>query len=101
MARAGAQERRYHGSQRQRQSSRGRRGKPTLAHTGEDTVTASCAPRRAVAGALGLYSLWVLLTYLLKGRQQTLLRPEVATLRLVYALVANLEDSPTCKVRYD
>jgi hypothetical protein len=44
----------------------------------------------AVAKALGLYSLWMLLTYLLKGRPQTLLRPKAAALRLVSALVANL-----------
>jgi hypothetical protein len=59
-------------------------------------VTVSRAPRRAVVGALELYSLWVLFTYLLEGRQQTLLRPEATTLRLVYVLVANLAD-PTSK----
>ena len=35
-------------------------------------MTVSRALRRAVVGALELYSLWVLFTYLLEGRQQTL-----------------------------
>jgi hypothetical protein len=41
-------------------------------------------------GALILYLVWTALTYGLEGRQHTLLRPEAARLRLIYAVVANL-----------
>lgn len=46
--------------------------------------------RHAVLEALGLYLAWTFVTYLLEGRPRTLHRPEAATLRLAYALVANL-----------
>ncbi len=41
--------------------------------------------------ALGLfYGGWVLATYALEGRRQTLLRPEATQLRLIYTVTANL-----------
>jgi hypothetical protein len=46
--------------------------------------------RTAILEALGLYLAWTLATYLLEGRPRTLHRPEAATLRVAYALVANL-----------
>jgi hypothetical protein len=55
-------------------------------------MSAAVAPstRRALTLALGLYLAWVLATYLLEGRIQTLLRPEAMGARLSYALVANV-----------
>jgi hypothetical protein len=46
--------------------------------------------RMALTVALGLYVVWVLVTYLLEGRIQTFLRPEAMGARLFYALVANI-----------
>jgi hypothetical protein len=46
--------------------------------------------RMALSLAIGLYLLWVLVTYLLEGRIHTLLRPEAMGARLSYALVANV-----------
>ena len=40
--------------------------------------------------ALGLYLLWVLMTYLLEGRVLTFQRPEDIGARLIYALVTNI-----------
>lgn len=40
--------------------------------------------------ALGLFVLWSLATWLLEGRLLTLLRPEAARARLLYAVVANV-----------
>src|SRR5687767_9622220 len=37
-----------------------------------------------------MYLAWVAATYLLEGLPQTLLRPEAAGLRMLYAVVANL-----------
>src|SRR5215208_2320924 len=55
-------------------------------------MRSSFAPRvrGALLLAIGLYVLWVLATYLLEGRIQTLLRPEATDARLSYALVANV-----------
>jgi hypothetical protein len=44
----------------------------------------------ALAGAFALYLVWVLATWLLEGLPRTLLRPEATSLRLAYALVANV-----------
>lgn len=40
--------------------------------------------------ALGMFVLWTLVTYLLEGRIDALLRPEATIDRLVYAIVANV-----------
>ena len=40
--------------------------------------------------SLGLYALWTGATYLLEGLPSTLLRPDAVTLRLSYAVLANL-----------
>jgi hypothetical protein len=45
---------------------------------------------RALALALGLYLLWVFVTWLLEGRILTFQRPEDVAARLTYALVANI-----------
>ncbi len=45
---------------------------------------------RTLGGALLLYAVWTLATWLLEGRMQTLLRPDAAGARLAYAVVANL-----------
>ncbi|WP_440988935.1 CPBP family intramembrane glutamic endopeptidase [Haloarchaeobius baliensis] len=45
---------------------------------------------RAVLAAVGTYLGWTAVTYLLEGRIRTLLRPDAAGDRLVYALVANV-----------
>jgi hypothetical protein len=44
----------------------------------------------ALTLAIGLYLLWVLMTYLLEGRIHTFLRPEAMGARLFYALVTNI-----------
>src|SRR5215203_5806297 len=44
----------------------------------------------ALTLALGLYLIWVLVTYLLEGRVHTFQRPEAMGARLLYALVANI-----------
>jgi hypothetical protein len=44
----------------------------------------------ALTAALGLYLLWVLMTYLLEGRVLTFQRPEDIGARLIYALVTNI-----------
>jgi hypothetical protein len=44
----------------------------------------------ALTLALGLYLLWVFVTYLLEGRIHTFQRPEAIGARLIYALVANI-----------
>jgi hypothetical protein len=44
----------------------------------------------ALSLAIGLYLVWVVVTYLLEGRIQTFLRPEAMGARLSYALVANI-----------
>jgi hypothetical protein len=46
--------------------------------------------RMALSLAIGLYLLWVLVTYLLEGRIHTFQRPEAMGARLFYALVANI-----------
>src|SRR5829696_1388292 len=46
--------------------------------------------RMALTLAIGLYLLWVLVTYLLEGRIHTFQRPEAMGARLFYALVANI-----------
>src|SRR5688500_4116995 len=48
--------------------------------------------RSVVALALGLYAVWVAVTYLLEGYPRTLLRPEATGRRAAYAVVANLAD---------
>jgi hypothetical protein len=55
-------------------------------------MSAAATPntRMALSLALGLYLLWVLVTYLLEGRIHTFLRPEAMGTRLFYALVANI-----------
>ncbi|WP_435346248.1 hypothetical protein [Haloarchaeobius sp. HRN-SO-5] len=55
-----------------------------------DLVRRWLSPSRAVVLAAGTYLLWTAVTYLLEGRIRTLLRPEAATDRLVYAVVANV-----------
>jgi hypothetical protein len=44
----------------------------------------------ALTLALGLYLLWVLVTYLLEGRIHTFQRPQDVDARLIYALVTNV-----------
>jgi hypothetical protein len=46
--------------------------------------------KRAVAAALALFLTWTATTWFLEGRSGMFLRPEAATDRLLYALVANL-----------
>ncbi len=55
-------------------------------------MSTAAAPntRMALTLALGLYLLWVLMTYLLEGRILTFQRPEDIGARLLYALVANM-----------
>ena len=51
------------------------------------------APRPAASfplAPLGLYAAWAAATWVLEGRIRTLLRPEAAFDRALYALVANL-----------
>ena len=56
-----------------------------------DRPDASCRQRLGTAAlAIGIYLVWVTITYLLEGSRQTLLRPEALEERLVYALAANL-----------
>ena len=43
-----------------------------------------------MTAALALYAAWTFATWLLEGRIETLLRPEAAADRMVYAIVANL-----------
>jgi hypothetical protein len=45
---------------------------------------------RFILWAVGLYAVWTLATYVLEGRSLTLMRPEAAGARLVYALAANI-----------
>jgi hypothetical protein len=44
----------------------------------------------AVAAALTLYAVWACATWLLEGRIETLLRPEAALDRAIYAIIADL-----------
>jgi hypothetical protein len=43
-----------------------------------------------LAAALGLFAVWTVATWLLEGRIETLLRPEAALDRAIYAIIANL-----------
>ena len=54
------------------------------------SLAAAPSTRRALTLAIGLYLVWVIATYLLEGRIQTLLRPEAMGARLSYALIANI-----------
>lgn len=45
--------------------------------------------KSAIYGALAVFIVWSLATYLLEGAQHTLLRPEARMLRAIYMLVAN------------
>jgi hypothetical protein len=46
--------------------------------------------RGGIASALGVYAVWVIVTYLLEGVPGTLRRPEAEALRFVYTVVANV-----------
>jgi hypothetical protein len=46
--------------------------------------------KRAIGAALALFIIWTAATWYLEGRIETFLRPEAATDRLLYALIANL-----------
>jgi hypothetical protein len=52
--------------------------------------TAAGGAAKAIAPALGLFALWVAVTWLLEGRIETFLRPDAMRDRAVYALLANV-----------
>src|SRR5688572_6763680 len=68
---------------------------PAGAPIGRDSPSAPATVHRAasvgtVASALLLYLCWTLATYLLEGRTRVLLRPDAASDRMLYVLVANV-----------
>ena len=56
----------------------------------EMTNPARARDARAVSLAMALFIVWLAATWLLEGRIETLLRPEAAVDRAVYAIVANV-----------